>query len=167
MLDEVRSTDWAPRSVYRKQRQLSAAVRNVENRTGERAKPADIADELGVSLDEYFDMLVKTTSSRMFSLDQTNPDSEPAANRLSDRQSDPVLEIESEEFRAEMARSISGLPEREALVMALYYDEELNLKEIGEVLGVSESRVCQIHGQALVRLRARMQEWVETYRLKP
>jgi len=166
MLDEVRSTDWAPRSVYRKQRQMSAAIRNVENRTGERATPPDIADELGVSLDEYFNMLATTSSARMFSLDHTGQESEPAANRIGDQHSDPVKEIESEEFRGEMARAISTLPEREALVMALYYDEELNLKEIGEVLGVSESRVCQIHGQALARLRARMQEWAETFRGK-
>lgn len=164
MLDEVRSTDWAPRSVYRKQRQLSAAIRSVENRTGKRAIPTDIADELGVSLDEYFSMLATTSSSRMFSLEHTGPESEPAAGPLSDNKSDPVTEIESEEFRAEMTRAIGALPEREALVMALYYDEELNLKEIGEVLGVSESRVCQIHGQALARLRARMQEWQEVNR---
>ena len=164
MLDEVRSNDWAPRSVYRKQRQLSAAVRTVENRNGEHARATDIAEELGISLDQYFRMLADTTSARMFSLEQANADSDAPGGRLADQDSDPVSELESEEFRQEMIDSIKLLPEREALVMSLYYEEELNLKEIGAVLGVSESRVCQIHGQALIRLRSRLQDWIETRR---
>jgi RNA polymerase sigma factor for flagellar operon FliA len=72
----------------------------------------------------------------------------------------PLENLQKSNFRQGLADEIKGLPERERLVMALYYDEELNLREIGEVLGVSESRVCQIHGQALIRLRARMGEWI-------
>lgn len=159
MLDEVRSNDWAPRSVYKKQRQISAAIQAVENRTGNHAQAQDIADEMGVSLDEYFSMLATTSTARMFSLDQTEGESESQLNRQVDNTASPVRDLESEEFQQAMAAAIGKLPEREALVMALYYDEELNLKEIGEVLGVSESRVCQIHGQALARLRARLQEW--------
>lgn len=161
MLDEVRSNDWAPRSVYRKQRQLSAAMQTVENRSGEQASASEVAAELGVSLDQYFRMLSDTTSARMFSLEQTHAESDAPIERLTDKESDPVIELESEQFRQEMIDSIKLLPEREALVMSLYYEEELNLKEIGKVLGVSESRVCQIHGQALVRLRARLQTWIE------
>jgi RNA polymerase sigma factor for flagellar operon FliA len=159
MLDEVRSNDWAPRSVYKKQRQLSAAIQAVENRTGNHAQPQEIAEELGVPLDEYFQMLAATSGARMFSLDQAEPESEFSGERQVDPDADPVSELESDEFRAAMAAAIERLPEREALIMALYYDEELNLKEIGEVLGVSESRICQIHGQALARLRARLQDW--------
>lgn len=159
MLDEVRANDWAPRSVYRKQRQLNAAIRAVETRTGRHAGAQEVADELGVSLDEYFAMLNTTSAARMFSLDQAEEGSEFAAERQIDRQANPVQELESEEFREAMAAAIGKLPEREALVMALYYDEDLNLKEIGAVLGVSESRICQIHGQALARLRARLQGW--------
>ncbi|MFQ5635415.1 MAG: RNA polymerase sigma factor FliA [Gammaproteobacteria bacterium] len=161
ILDEVRSNDWAPRSVYRKQRQLSAAMQTVENRSGEHASAKQVAKELGVTLEQYFRMLSDTTSARMFSLEQTRSDSEAPIERLTDTDSDPSVELESEQFRQEMIDSIKLLPEREALVMSLYYEEELNLKEIGNVLGVSESRVCQIHGQALVRLRARLQEWIE------
>ncbi|MGI9341436.1 MAG: RNA polymerase sigma factor FliA [Gammaproteobacteria bacterium] len=160
MLDEVRSNDWAPRSVYRKQRQLTAAMQTVENRSGEHASATEIAQELGVTLDQYFRMLSDTSSARMFSLEQTHAESDAPIERLTDTESDPIIELESEQFRDEMINSIKLLPEREALVMSLYYEEELNLKEIGKVLGVSESRVCQIHGQALVRLRARLQEWV-------
>lgn len=160
MLDEFRNTDWAPRSVYRKQRQLTAAVRAVENRTGAHAEPREIAAELGVPLDEYFKMVVATTSQRMFSLEEADPDLANGEGDDGEPVSDPATEVESAEFHQAMSEAIRELPEREAMVMSLYYDEELNLKEIGEVLGVSESRVCQIHGQALVRVRARLQDWV-------
>ncbi|MFO1356609.1 MAG: RNA polymerase sigma factor FliA [Gammaproteobacteria bacterium] len=163
MLDEFRNTDWAPRSVYRKQRQLTAAVRAVEGRTGAHAAPRDIATELGVPLEEYFRMVAATTTQRMFSLEEANP--EQAGETGPDGEqpaTDPSAELESTEFQAAMAAAIGALPEREALVMSLYYEEELNLKEIGGVLGVSESRVCQIHGQALVRLRAQLQDWMTT-----
>lgn len=160
MLDEFRNTDWAPRSVYRKQRQLTAAIRAVEGRTGSHATPREVAAELGVPLDEYFQMVATTASQRMFSLEEANPDLAGEDGEDSGHPAtDPIAEVESEEFHQAMARAIGELPEREALVMSLYYDEELNLKEIGEVLGVSESRVCQIHGQALARLRARLQDW--------
>jgi len=161
MLDEVRANDWAPRSVYRKQRQLNAAIQAVESRKGQHASAQEIAEELGVSLDDYFAMLNTTSAARMFSLDQSEEGSEFTAERQIDRKSNPVVELESEEFREEMAAAIGKLPEREAMVMSLYYDEELNLKEIGAVLGVSESRICQIHGQALARLRACLQGWSE------
>ncbi len=159
MLDEFRNTDWAPRSVYRKQRQLTAAVRAVENRIGTHASPREIAEELGVPLEEYFRMVAATTTQRMFSLDEADPDATAGQASTAEVAVEPSVELESEEFREAMSEAIRALPEREALVMSLYYDEELNLKEIGETLGVSESRVCQIHGQALTRLRARLQNW--------
>ena len=158
MLDEFRNTDWAPRSVYRKQRQLTAAVRAVEGRTGSHAAPREVAAELGIPLDEYFEMVAATASQRMFSLEEADPD--VAQEDDGEPVFDPATEFESEEFREAMTAAIGALPERESMVMSLYYDDELNLKEIGEVLGVSESRVCQIHGQALTRLRARLQDWV-------
>ena len=163
MLDEVRSTDWTPRSVYRRQRELTAAIQAVENRTGKPADAREIATELGVSLDEYFRLVTAAAAHRLFSLDQDNDDGETPAHQIQDpdRDAEPSTELENDEFRQTLADAIRTLPEREALVMSLYYEEELNLKEIGEVLGVSESRVCQIHGQALARVRARVQEAIE------
>ncbi len=158
MLDEVRSTDWAPRSVYRTQRQISTAISAVENRTGAAAKPEAIADELGVSIDEYFRMLSATTTARLFSLDQGETSRDIAAPTLSGDGMDPCKELESVEFREEIIAAIKSLPERDALVLSLYYDDELNFKEVGAVLGVSESRVCQLHGQALARVRSRIHE---------
>jgi RNA polymerase sigma factor for flagellar operon FliA len=158
MLDEVRSSDWTPRSVYRRQRELTAAIQKVENRTGNPAEPREIAAELGISLDDYFQMVSAATTHRLFSIDQDGDgDSDNHMHQLPDPDAEPSAEIESDEFRAALGDAIRSLPEREALVMSLYYEEELNLKEIGEVLGVTESRVCQIHGQALSRVRARVQ----------
>jgi RNA polymerase sigma factor for flagellar operon FliA len=156
MLDEVRATDWTPRSVYRRQRELTAAIQAVENRTGQAAEPRAIAAELGVTLEEYFAMASAATACRVFSLDAEGDDQEAAVHNLPDPDAGPAALLESDELRHEVAAAIRSLPEREALVMSLYYDEELNLKEIGAVMGVTESRVSQLHGQALARLRARV-----------
>lgn len=158
MLDEVRSSNWAPRSVYRNQRKLSAAIVAVENRIGSHATAKEVAGELGIPLDEYFKMLATTSASRMFSLEQSGVGPDAMTDNPFEKTDDPARQLESDEFKEEIVVAIKSLPEREALVLSLYYDEELNLKEIGEVIGVSESRVCQIHSQALVRLRARVQD---------
>jgi len=162
MLDEVRNTDWTPRSVYRRQRELTAAIQAVENRTGKPADAREIAAELGVPLDEYFRIVTAAAAHRLFSLDQEAEDGSASVHQIEDPDTEPSAELESDEFREALARAIRALPEREALVMSLYYEEELNLKEIGEVLGVTESRVCQIHGQALARVRATVNGSLET-----
>lgn len=156
MLDEVRSSDWTPRSVYCRQRALTAAIQSVENRTGMPAGAREIAAELGVSLEDYFRLVASAAAYRVFSMDQQSEDGGIPAYQVEDPGSEPSLELESIEFLQALADTIRALPEREALVMSLYYEEELNLKEIGYVLGVTESRACQIHGQALARIRARI-----------
>ncbi|MEE4185486.1 MAG: RNA polymerase sigma factor FliA [Gammaproteobacteria bacterium] len=159
MLDEVRSNDWAPRSVYKKQRDLIAATRRVENRTGQEAQSAEVAQEMGVSLDEYHGILADVSMTRFFSLDQLMDDTEYDP-QSPPGEPGPRNELENDEFQAALAAAIQELPEREGLVLSLYYVEDLNLKEIGAVLGVTESRVSQIHSQAVVRLRARLgDEW--------
>ncbi len=159
MLDEVRRSDWTPRSVHRNARRVSAALRTVENREGREAQPQAVAEELGVGLPEYQRMLQDSVCCRVMSFeDLFEPESEGEA-RFAGDVPDPLQQLQAEDFQAGLAREVARLPEREKLVMSLYYDDELNLREIGEVLGVSESRVCQLHGQALVRLRARMADW--------
>jgi RNA polymerase sigma factor for flagellar operon FliA len=138
MLDEVRKSDWTPRSVHRNMRQMADVVRKIENAKGQDA------------------------SRRLFSFDQmgSNEDESSPADHARDERPGPFDHIEDAGFRSALVAAIEGLPEREKLVLSLYYDEDMNLREIGEVLEVSESRVCQIHGQALVRLRARLAEWL-------
>lgn len=155
MLDEIRSNNWTPRSVFRKGRLLSEAIQTVENKHGSSARAEQVAEVLGVSLDEYHQMLSDAQGHAMFSLDDLVEDGDE--NRSTP---DIYQQIESDEFKQALAEAISGLPERERMVVALYYDEDLTLREIGEVLGVSESRVCQIHSQATLRLQSRMRTWL-------
>lgn len=160
MLDEVRRQDWAPRSAHKATRRISEATRAVESRTGREAGSKAVAEELGVDLDTYHDMLGKATQARVLSLDgMFGPDNDYADSLPGNGDDDPSQQCFKESFTAAAAEAIDGLPERERLVLSMYYDDELNLKEIGEVLGVTESRVCQIHGQALTRLRARLGDW--------
>jgi len=160
MLDEIRRGDWAPRSVHRKSREVAEAVKAVEARTGSDARDQDVADELGIDLESYYAILQDASGSRLFSFDDLTGDGDDSSmESASGEVSGPADELYDESFRVSLAQAIEGLPEREKLVLSLYYDEELNLKEIGEVLGVSESRVSQIHSQAALRLRARLQEW--------
>jgi len=160
MLDEIRRTDWTPRSVHRKARQVAEAVREIENREGRDARDSEVAEFLGITIEEYHRILQDATGARVFSFEDPGAGGDDNEIRSLDEGNQPLDELQSARFQEALAEAIAGLPERERLVMALYYDEELNLREIGEVLGVSESRVCQIHGQALIRLRARMSEWV-------
>jgi len=155
MLDEVRRLDWTPRSVHRKGREVAEVMRAIEHREGREATDQEIIAALGLSLEEYHQILIDTNTHRVLSLDDmVNGQEEPIIERLADERPGVLDELQDEDTVARLADAIAGLPERERLVMGLYYDEELNLKEIGAVMGVSESRVCQIHGRALLRLRA-------------
>lgn len=158
MLDEIRRGDWVPRSVHRKAREVSAAIRAVEIETGREAREREIAEHLGVSVDEYHETLADLRGQKLLSLDHANADDASEAYQVSAPDSDPVEAINQEHLRKLLADAIDLLPERERLVLSLYYDEELHLKEIGAVLGVSESRVSQLHSQALSRIRARVSD---------
>ncbi len=158
MLDEVRRSDWTPRSVYQKLRKVTEAVRAVEMRHGRNAREIEVAEELDLTIDEYHKVLRDATTCRLFSLEQTQGEgshTQPSG----EIEPGPQESAANAEFRTALAEAIEKLPEREGLVLSLYYDEELNLREIGEVLGVSESRISQIHSKAVIRLRARLGEW--------
>ncbi len=161
MLDEIRKGDWAPRSLHRKVRAITKAVADIEARYSRDARDAEVAEEVGMSLDEYYATLQDATSYRVFSFEDLPTGEEGMTESLTEKIPEPLDKVEDELFREALAEAISGLPERERLVMSLYYKEELNLRETGEVLGVSESRVCQIHSQALIRLKSRMSDWTE------
>ena len=160
MLDELRKTDWTPRSVYRRLRDAMEAMRQIEAETGREASESAVAERMGISASEYAQIMADASRSRVLSLGESNDDEDGPGFEISDEQAGtPASRHEEEGRRAALAEAIEGLPEREKLLMSLYYDEELNLKEIGAVLGVTESRVCQLHGQALTRLRARLRDW--------
>lgn len=159
MIDDVRRGDWAPRSVHRNSRRVSEALRNVETRLARDASDQEVADELGVPIDDYYHMLQDSVASKLFSYDVLISGDDRPEEQLPSSTANPLEGIECDAMRQGLAKAISTLPERERLVLALYYDEELNLKEIGHVLGVSESRVSQIHSQAALRLRNKMADW--------
>lgn len=160
MLDEIRRGDWTPRSVHRRARELAAAIRAIEAETGREAQDAEIAARLGLSQPEYHETLADLRGQKLVSLDEDDgdedSDGENLLAQLATTAAGPEDTAAHEQLLGAVAAQIDGLPERERLVLALYYDEGLNLKEIGAVLDVSESRVCQIHAQAVARLRARL-----------
>ncbi|MEE4277781.1 MAG: RNA polymerase sigma factor FliA [Halieaceae bacterium] len=154
MLDEIRAHDWLPRSVQSQLRRVAEAVERVEAREGSTALDRDIADELGVSMEEYQKLAGELACARM-----THIEDSFEATSAADEGDGPFVEVNQQAFREALADSIQTLPDKEKLMMSLYYSEGLNLKEIGAVLGVSESRVSQLHGQALARLRAKLDSW--------
>jgi RNA polymerase sigma factor for flagellar operon FliA len=154
MLDGLRKLDWAPRSVHRKARAVAKAIREIESEIGREARDVEVAERMGMKLSDYHRIVEDSAGCQISSLT-----TEEGEMTLTDSAADPFRDVVDEDFRAALAEAISNLPERERLVMSLYYDDELNLKEIGAALRVSESRICQIHGQALVRLQARLAGW--------
>jgi len=162
MLDELRRCDWAPKSVHRRSRDMMSAVHRIESRTNRDARPQEIADEMGISLDEYHELVLETNTCRVLNFAEVEYEDQDFTETVSDtRGSGPLGGLQKEEFRQYLADSIRALPEREQLIVSLYYDEELNLKEIGSVLGVSESRVSQLLSQAHMRMRNMMAEFIE------
>lgn len=154
MLDEIRTGDWTPRSVHRKAREMNDAINNVEKRFLRQATDQEIAEEMGVSLDEYYQILRNASVAKIFSTDDSEVEQDYQA-AFSDHEV-PDRAYNKNELAKELEQIIDNLPERERLVMSLYYEEEMNLREIGEVLGVSESRVSQIHGKSLLTLKAKL-----------
>jgi RNA polymerase sigma factor for flagellar operon FliA len=161
ILDEVRKSDWTPRSVHRRYRNITEAIAELQASTGQHPSDQEIANHLDMPLDEYHAILRDTTNCRLFSLDQPYVDSDRTQEVASTDFAEPDSALEESQFTEKLAQAIARLPERERLVLSLYYQQDMNLKEVGMVLEVSESRVCQIHGQALLRLKARMGDYAD------
>ncbi|WP_020410455.1 RNA polymerase sigma factor FliA [Hahella ganghwensis] len=162
MMDEIRKGDWIPRSVHRNARSIAKAIHEIEARTGRDAQDHEVAEALGITLEQYHGTVRDASAGRLFSLDEMGFDGDQDPLGEDPHNRNPLAGIEHEAFLKKLTAAIDALPEREKLVLSLYYDEELNLKEIGQVLSVSESRVSQIHSQATIRLRSRLTDWTES-----
>ncbi|HHI6043998.1 TPA: RNA polymerase sigma factor FliA [Escherichia coli] len=149
MLDELRSRDWVPRSVRRNAREVAQAIGQLEQELGRNATETEVAERLGIDIADYRQMLLDTNNSQLFSYDEWREEHGDSIELVTDDHLDSNL-------RQRVMEAIETLPEREKLVLTLYYQEELNLKEIGAVLEVGESRVSQLHSQAIKRLRTKL-----------
>ncbi|TKI08362.1 RNA polymerase sigma factor FliA [Martelella alba] len=158
MLDELRSRDWVPRSVRRHAREVAQAIHQAEQQLGRAATEQEVAQTLNISLQEYRQILLDTNNSQLFSYDEWCEDHGDSVDNLMPgyEESNPLNVLMEGKLREKVIEAIDALPEREKMVLVLYYQEELNLKEIGAVLEVGESRVSQLHSQAIKRLRARL-----------
>jgi RNA polymerase sigma factor for flagellar operon FliA len=157
MLDALRELDWAPRSLRRLRRDMDAAIAALRHRLGREPQEAEIASEMHLSSDEYdraLEQLRTLELASMRQLDAPSPDGTPLIELCIDPGEGAVAQLERKELRAHLAKAIEQLPERERTIIALYYEQELTLAEIGDVIGVCESRVCQLRSLALSRLRA-------------
>jgi RNA polymerase sigma factor for flagellar operon FliA len=164
MLDELRQADWLPRNVRKNLRRIETTISSLEQRLGRAPKEPELAEALGVPLDEYQHMLLESRGYQLLHYEdfQESEDSDFFDVFLSANQHGPLDALEDERFRRALVQAISLLPEREKIVMGLYYEQEMNLKEIGQVLGVSESRVCQLHSQAVARLRSKLKSYTQS-----
>lgn len=162
MLDEARRADWAPRSVRRGLRELRQAATRIERQHGSEARPADVAVELGLSLGEYHRLLRDGAACRTISLEQGGATGADGPLEVADEDGDaPDVLLERRGLVTAVAHAIEDLPERLRLVISLYYDDGMNLREIGRQLSVTESRACQLHAQARQEVRARLTGWLE------
>ena len=164
IIDELRSLDWVPRSVRSKARDVERVHQKLENGLQRPPSEEEMADELGITIDDFRNVLLDIANSSVLALDDLWTIADPEGGQVSlldtikdPNAIDPQAELDSAELKDRLADAIESLPERERLVIALYYYENLTLREIGEVLGVTESRVSQLHTKAVLGLRSALQ----------
>ncbi len=163
MLDELRGADWLPRSVRKNQRSIEKAIHKLEQSLGRPPTESEIAADLGMSLPDYQQMLADTRGGQLIYLEDAGDregDDDYLDRHVHASEPDPLETLRDRRFRTALVAAIKDLPEREQLVMSLYYEQDLHLREIGEVLGVTESRVSQLHSQAVARLRTKLKAWI-------
>lgn len=162
MLDELRSADWLPRSVRKNMRDVEAAISKLEQELGRPPTEGEVSKKLKLKLEDYYVMLGDCSGHQLVYYEDFH-DTEGGGDHfldrfLTDNEGDPMRGLLEGDFREALIDAIDCLPEREKILMGLYYEQEMNLKEIGAVMNVSESRVCQLHSQAVARLRANLKE---------
>lgn len=162
MLDELRGSDWMSRGNRRQQREIEAAVHKLEQQFGRAPQESEIAKEMGVTLSEYQDTLTKVRGTQLVYLEDMSGDEggdEFLDRHVANEDANPLSQLQDHRMRHALVEAIKKLPEREQYVMSMYYEHDMNLKEIAAVLGVTESRVCQLHSQSIARLRVKLREW--------
>ena len=162
MLDELRGADWLSRGTRKQQREIEAAVHRLEQTLGRAPHESEIATAMGLTLGEYQEMLSKVRGTQLIYLEDMSGDEgdqDYLERHVADKAGDPLHLLQDERMRYALIEAIKKLPDREQLVMSLYYEEDMNLKEIAAVLGVTESRVCQLHSQSIARLRVKLRDW--------
>lgn len=161
MLDELREADWASRNVRKAARQIEQAIHTLEQRLGRPPSEQEIADEMQLDIHAYFDLLNDARGAQLLYYEDLHEDGgDDFLERFADDVSlGPFDILAGRHFKRALAQAVSLLPDREKQLMGMYYEQEMNFKEIGAVLGISESRVCQLHSQAITRLRSRLREW--------
>lgn len=162
MLDELRQSDWMPRSIRQAQRKIESAIVKTEQKLGRTPTETEVAKTLGISLEEYQSMLFDSRGAQLVFYDDyaEDGDGEGYLDRQTegDEEANPMAQLGDQRFREALIDAIGNLPEREKMLMGLYYEQELNFREIAAILGVTESRVCQLHTQAVSRLRTKLRE---------
>jgi RNA polymerase sigma factor for flagellar operon FliA len=161
MLDELRGGDWMSRGDRRHQRAIEAAVHKLEQKLQRAPNESEIADEMGMLLADYQELLGKVRGTQLFYLeDLSGEDGDDFLDRhVADEGANPLDMLEDHRMREALVDAIGKLPEREQHVMSMYYEQDMNLKEIAAVLGVTESRICQLHSQSIARLRSKLRQW--------
>ncbi len=162
MLDELRGADWMSRGNRRQQRSIEAAVHKLEQKLGRAPAESEIAKEMGISLAEYQELLGRVRGTQLVYLEDMSGDDgdqDYLDRHVADEDANPLAMLQDHRMRAALVEAIRNLPEREQFVMSMYYEQDMNLKEIAAVLGVTESRVCQLHSQSIARLRVKLREW--------
>ena len=162
MLDELRGADWLSRGTRKQQRDIERAVHSLEQKLGRAPQESEIAKEMGMTLDDYQEMLGKVRGTQLIYLEDMSGedgDNDYLDRHVTDQGTDPLSLLEDHRMRHALVDAIKNLPEREQYVMSMYYEQDMNLKEIAAVLGVTESRVCQLHSQSIARLRVKLREW--------
>jgi RNA polymerase sigma factor for flagellar operon FliA len=160
MLDELRENDWVSRGTRKSQKEIEESLRRLEHRLGRSPLESEIAADLGLSLSDYQSLLGKVRGTQLVYLEDMNRGQEDEDSfldrHMGDTDVDPLNMLRDHRLREALVAAIKNLPEREQYIMSMYYEQDMNLKEIAAVLDVTESRVCQLHSQSIARLRAKM-----------
>jgi RNA polymerase sigma factor for flagellar operon FliA len=160
MLDELRENDWMSRGSRKSQKDIEVAMRRLEHRLGRTPAESEVAAEMGLELSDYQTLLGKVRGTQLIYLEdlsRRNEEDDTYLDRhVADSDADPLNMLRDHRLRLALVTAIKGLPEREQYIMSMYYEQDMNLKEIAAVLDVTESRVCQLHSQSIARLRAKM-----------